>query len=45
VRFRLGEKAKAKIAWDLAVDRYAVDARGKRDGRLDEVRRKLKLVP
>jgi tetratricopeptide (TPR) repeat protein len=45
VYFRLGEKAKAKAAWDQAHGLYLTDPRGKRDGLLDEVKRKLKLVP
>ncbi|MDB5306804.1 MAG: tetratricopeptide repeat protein [Gemmataceae bacterium] len=45
VQFRLGEKAKAKTAWDRAADLFATGSRGKRDGRLDEVKRKLKRVP
>ena len=45
VYFRLGEKAKAKAAWEAAVGLYATDSRGKRDGLLDEAKRKLRLVP
>jgi tetratricopeptide (TPR) repeat protein len=49
VLFRLGEKAKAKSAWEQARDLYEADARissrGRRDGRLDEVKRKLTRVP
>jgi tetratricopeptide (TPR) repeat protein len=45
VRFRLGEKEQAKAAWGRAAVLLAADARGKRDGRLDEVKRKLKRVP
>ncbi|MBA4064925.1 MAG: hypothetical protein C0501_14665 [Isosphaera sp.] len=49
VLFRLGEKAKAKAAWEKASELYEADARaggrGRRDGRADEVKRKLKRVP
>jgi tetratricopeptide (TPR) repeat protein len=45
VYFRLGEKGKAKGHWETALTLYASDARAKRDGRPDEVRRKLKRVP
>jgi tetratricopeptide (TPR) repeat protein len=49
VLFRSGEKEKAKTAWEKALDLYEADARGsaraRRDGRLDEVKRKLKRVP
>jgi tetratricopeptide (TPR) repeat protein len=45
VYFRLGDKAKAKAHWDAALALYATDARAKRDGRPDEVKRKLKRVP
>lgn len=45
VRFRQGEKEKAKLAWEEAARLLADDARGKRDGRFDEVRRKLRRVP
>jgi len=48
VLFRLGEKAKSKAAWEKAVSLYEKDgrvgSRGRRDGRLDEVKRKLKRV-
>ncbi|MBA4188886.1 MAG: hypothetical protein C0467_12890 [Planctomycetaceae bacterium] len=48
VLFRLGEKAKSKAAWEKAVELYEADtrpgSRGRRDGRLDEVKRKLKRV-
>lgn len=49
VLFRLNEKTKAKQAWEKAKELYEADARtssrGRRDGRLDEVGRKLKRVP
>ena len=45
VLFRLGEKGKAKAAWEAAAERYATDPRGKREGRADEVAKKLKRVP
>ena len=49
VLFRLGEKPKAKAAWEKAKGLYEADARissrGRRDGRLDEVKRKLTRVP
>jgi tetratricopeptide (TPR) repeat protein len=49
VLFRLGEKAKAKAAWEKASELYEADARagsrGRRDGRPEEVKRKLKRVP
>ncbi len=48
VLFRAGEKAKAKAAWEKACELYASDdagGRAGREGRLDEVRRKLKRVP
>jgi Flp pilus assembly protein TadD len=49
VLFRLGEKAKAKAAWEKARELYDADgrisSRGRRDGRLDEVKRKLQRVP
>ncbi|MCE9560903.1 MAG: tetratricopeptide repeat protein [Planctomycetes bacterium] len=48
VLFRLGEKAKSKAAWEKAVKLYEEDgrvgSRGRRDGRLDEVKRKLKRL-
>jgi tetratricopeptide (TPR) repeat protein len=44
VHFRLGDRPKAKAAWDTAAALYATDARGKRDGRLDSVRKKLALI-
>lgn len=45
VRFRLGEKEKAKSAWESAAKLLATEARGKRDGRLEDVKRKLKRLP
>lgn len=48
VLFRLGEKAKAKMAWEQSVELSQNDARistRHRDNRLDEVKRKLKLIP
>jgi tetratricopeptide (TPR) repeat protein len=49
VLFRLNEKARAKTAWEKAKELYEADprvsSRGRRDGRLDEVRLKLKRVP
>ena len=44
VHFRLGDKAKAKAAWEAAAKLYATDPRGKRDGRGENVARKLKLA-
>jgi tetratricopeptide (TPR) repeat protein len=48
VLFRLNDKPKAKAAWEKAKALYDADARvtrGRRDGRLDEVKRKLLRVP
>jgi tetratricopeptide (TPR) repeat protein len=45
VCFRLDDKPAAKAAWERAVALYPTDHRGRRDGRLDEVRRKLRRVP
>jgi tetratricopeptide (TPR) repeat protein len=45
VYFRLGDKTKAKSNWEAALTLYATDARATRDGRPDEVKRKLKRVP
>lgn len=45
VLFRQGEKAKAKAMWEKAAELYATDPRGKRDGRADELAKKLKRVP
>jgi Flp pilus assembly protein TadD len=47
VLFRLNDKVKARAAWEKAKGLYEADARlssrGRRDGRLDEVKRKLLL--
>ncbi len=45
VLFRLGEKDKARAAWVEAEKLMSTDPRGKRDGRLNDLRRKLKRVP
>jgi tetratricopeptide (TPR) repeat protein len=49
VLFRLGEKVKAKAAWEQAKKLYDADgrlsSRGRRDERLEEVKRKLTRVP
>jgi tetratricopeptide (TPR) repeat protein len=49
VLFRLGEKAQAKAAWEKAQGLYENEprgtARGRHDGRLSELKRKLKLTP
>ena len=45
VCFRAGDKPAAKAAWEKALAAYATDARSKRHGRPDEVRRKLARVP
>jgi tetratricopeptide (TPR) repeat protein len=45
VCFRLDDKPAAKAAWERAAALYPADHRGRRDGRLDEVRRKLRRVP
>jgi len=45
VCFRLDDKPAAKAAWERAAALYPTDHRGRRDGRLDEVRRKLQRVP
>lgn len=45
VQYRLGEKDKARAAWLEAERLLATDHRGKRDGRLDDVKRKLKRLP
>jgi tetratricopeptide (TPR) repeat protein len=44
VCFRLDDKPAAKAAWERAAALYPTDHRGRRDGRLDEVRRKLRRV-
>ncbi len=49
VLFRLDDKAQAKAAWEKALALYEADARlssrGRRDGRLEEVKRKLTRIP
>jgi tetratricopeptide (TPR) repeat protein len=49
VLFRLNDKVKAKAAWEQAKKLYEADprlsSRGRRDGRLDEVKRKLGRIP
>jgi tetratricopeptide (TPR) repeat protein len=49
VLFRLNDKPKAKATWEKAKELYEADARissrGRRDGRLDEVKRKIARVP
>ena len=49
VLFRLNDKPKAKAMWEKAKELYEADARissrGRRDGRLDELKRKLGRVP
>jgi tetratricopeptide (TPR) repeat protein len=45
VCFRLGDKPAAKAHWEAALGLYATDARAKRDGRPDEVKRKLNRIP
>jgi tetratricopeptide (TPR) repeat protein len=49
VLFRLGEKSKAKAAWEKSLFMYEneirTSSRSRRDGRLDELKRKLKYVP
>lgn len=44
VYFRLGEKAKAKAAWEKAADFFADNHQGREAGRLDEVTRKIGLT-
>ena len=44
VRFRLGDAAGARDAWQKADERYADSHVGRQFGRQAEVRRKLKLV-
>lgn len=44
VCFRMDDKPGAKAAWERAAALYPADHRG-REGRLDEVRRKLRRVP
>ena len=45
IHFRLGDKDKARTAWQEAERLLGSNARGKRDGRLDDVKRKLKRLP
>lgn len=49
VLFRLGDKAQARAAWEGAKALYEADerpaTRAKRDGRLEELKRKLERVP
>ncbi len=45
VCFRLGDKPRAKVYWEKAAELYVNDPRGKREGRTDEVRKKLRLAP
>ncbi|WP_439621133.1 tetratricopeptide repeat protein [Gemmata sp.] len=49
VLFRLGDRAKARAAWERSVELSEAETRAgvraRRDGRLDEVKRKLKRVP
>ncbi len=44
VYFRLKQKAKAREAYQAAIKLYEHDRRGKKEGRLDEAKRKLKMV-
>jgi tetratricopeptide (TPR) repeat protein len=44
VLFQLGESEKAKFAWQSARKLYLEERRSKKDGRLDEVERKLKIA-
>lgn len=44
VYFKLKQKAKAKEAYQTAIKLYEHDRRGKKEGRLDEAKRKLKMV-
>ena len=45
VLFRAGQKGKAKVAWERAAELYSSNPRDRREGRLDEVKRKLKRIP
>jgi tetratricopeptide (TPR) repeat protein len=45
VCFRSGDKDRAHAAWEKAASLLSSESRGPRDGRLDEINRKLKLVP
>lgn len=44
VYFRLGDKAKAKAAWEKAANYFAGNHQGREAGRLDEVNRKIGLA-
>jgi tetratricopeptide (TPR) repeat protein len=44
VYFRLKQKGKAKESYQAAIKLYEHDRRGKKEGRLDEAKRKLKMV-
>ena len=44
VYFHLKLTAKAKVSWQNAITLYAHDRRGQKEGRLDEAKRKLKMV-
>jgi tetratricopeptide (TPR) repeat protein len=45
VCFRSGDKPAAKAAWEKAQVAYGTDARARREGRTDELKRKLARVP
>jgi hypothetical protein len=45
VRFRLGDTAAARRAWEKAAELYTDSHTGRQQGRLAEVRRKLKQAP
>lgn len=45
VCFRLGDKLKARAAWEQALTRYTTEPRALQAGRPDEVKRKIKRVP
>ncbi len=48
VLFRLGEKNKAKAAWEKAAELYSAEppgVRNRRDGRAEELKRKLTRIP
>ena len=44
VYFRLNQKSRAKDCWEQAIKLYQHDKRGQKEGRLDEAKRKLKLI-
>ncbi|MFL5341466.1 MAG: tetratricopeptide repeat protein, partial [Gemmataceae bacterium] len=44
VHFRLGDSPRAKAAWTKAAGLYEEERRGKKDGRSEELRRKLTLI-